>query len=241
MIIFSVLILGHEASAESIDTDGDMISNDDEIAIYHTDPNKADTDGDGFLDGEEIKSGFSPLNGKKTQLRQVDTDKDGLWDDWEIAIGTDLANSDTDSDGFSDGLEVKAGHNPLSSDTALISKRIEVTLKEQRLTYYFGDIKLDTFLISSGLRVTPTPVGSFTIIKKRPTVHYQVPGYDFPNTKWNLMFKQGKGLNYYIHGAYWHNQFGRPKSHGCVNVPYKPEVMGRLYDWADVGTPVIIQ
>ena len=55
------------------------------------------------------------------------------------------------------------------------------------------------------------------------------------------MFKRGNGLNYYIHGAYWHDEFGTVRSAGCVNVPYEYAYMGRLYDWADVGTPIIIQ
>jgi len=85
----------------------------------------------------------------------------------------------------------------------------------------------------------PTPVGDFTVLKKKPVVNYGGPGYSYPNTKWNLVFKPAKGFNYYIHGAYWHNDFGKPKSHGCVNVSYAD--MPFLYDWADVGTKVIIR
>ncbi|MDP3985970.1 MAG: L,D-transpeptidase, partial [Candidatus Veblenbacteria bacterium] len=51
-------------------------------------------------------------------------------------------------------------------------------------------------------------------------------------------FAWGKGYSYYIHGAWWHNNFGKPQSHGCVNVAY--EHMERLYTWAQVGTKVII-
>jgi lipoprotein-anchoring transpeptidase ErfK/SrfK len=43
---------------------------------------------------------------------------------------------------------------------------------------------------------------------------------------------------YWIHGAYWHDNFGQPMSHGCVNVDY--ENMEPLYDWSQVGTKVII-
>src|SRR3990167_1106596 len=135
---------------------------------------------------------------------------------------------------------MRFGYNPLSNNKEKLPKRIKVNIKNQSLQYFFGNIKLDDFKISGGLPRTPTPTGKFLVIKKRPFVHYAGPGYDFPNTKWNLMFKQGKGFNYYIHGAYWHNDFGRPKSHGCVNVPHRYEYMGRLYDWADVGTEVKI-
>lgn len=225
----------------NIDTDGDGLTEIEEVSVYYTNPNNADTDGDGFLDGQEIKDGFSPLNTTKTKMRAIDTDKDGLWDDWEIILGTSLVNPDTDTDGFLDGPEVMAGHDPLSFNKQLIPKRIEVSLKDQKLAYFFGDKKLDEFAISSGLRGTPTPPGEYTVLKKRPVVWYRGADYNFPNTKWNLMFKPGTSGNYYIHGAYWHNQFGKPRSHGCVNVPHKAEYMGRLYDWANEGTPISIR
>jgi lipoprotein-anchoring transpeptidase ErfK/SrfK len=80
----------------------------------------------------------------------------------------------------------------------------------------------------------PTPTGTFQVQQKIPVKLYQGPGYYLPNTKWNLEFLPG----YYIHGAYWHNNFGHPMSHGCVNVSYQN--MEALYDWAEFGTQVII-
>jgi lipoprotein-anchoring transpeptidase ErfK/SrfK len=58
--------------------------------------------------------------------------------------------------------------------------------------------------------------------------------YDLPNVPY-VMFYQG---NYAIHGAYWHYQFGTPVSHGCVNVAVNHASW--LFDWASVGTPVVI-
>ncbi|PIY62567.1 hypothetical protein COY93_02865 [Candidatus Uhrbacteria bacterium CG_4_10_14_0_8_um_filter_58_22] len=47
-------------------------------------------------------------------------------------------------------------------------------------------------------------------------------------------------MGYYIHGAYWHNLFGKARvSHGCVNVGYAD--MERLYWWAQVGTRVVVE
>ena len=43
------------------DTDGDGLLDGDEVNVYHTNPLKADTDSDGFSDGEEVKRGFNPL------------------------------------------------------------------------------------------------------------------------------------------------------------------------------------
>lgn len=173
--------------------------------------------------------------------RATDRDNDGLWDDWEVILGTDPLNSDTDQDGFKDGQEVNAGYDPLDPSFVKIGKRIEINLKEQTLAYFFGNKKLDEFSISSGLSRSPTPKGEFTVLVKKPVVYYKGPDYDLPNTKWNLMFKRGGYPgNFYIHGAYWHKNFGQRMSHGCVNVPYEYAYMGRLYDFAEVGTRVVV-
>ena len=42
------------------DTDGDGLSDGEEVKKYHSDPNNKDSDGDGFTDGEEVKNGFDP-------------------------------------------------------------------------------------------------------------------------------------------------------------------------------------
>lgn len=122
---------------------------------------------------------------------------------------------------------------------AASQKRIDVNLVEQRLRYYVGNTEVGNILISSGIKWLPTPSGMFYIQKKVPVINYRgrnLDGtmYNFPNTKWNLMFLP----RYYIHGAYWHNEFGHVKSHGCVNVSYRD--MPELYDFADVGTPVYV-
>lgn len=244
-VTFSSYLLAKTAGAQDsredtyVDTDNDGLGDIDEITIFHTDPNNKDSDNDGYDDGLEIKNGYSPTQPNK-KLREIDTDDDGLWDDWEIALGSDLKNPDSDGDGYKDGIEVNNGYSPTSASKEKLIKRIEVNLNDQSLQYYLGDFQLDNFKISSGLAKTPTPAGNFTVIKKRPIVHYAGTGYNYPNTKWNLAFKRGNGYYYYVHGAYWHNNFGKPMSHGCVNVPYKPEYMGRLYDWSEEGTVVNI-
>jgi lipoprotein-anchoring transpeptidase ErfK/SrfK len=122
-----------------------------------------------------------------------------------------------------------------------LAKRIEVDLSEQKLAYYLGDRLFETFLISGGKSYTPTPLGDFSVLAKVPVKHYGGPGFDYPNTKWNLHFTTSawNGWGYYIHGAYWHHNWGQPMSHGCVNVDYDP--MERLYWWAELGTPIHIQ
>lgn len=186
---------------------------------------------------KEIISG---VYGPSGLVQNLDFDNDGLIDDWELKLGSSLIDRDFDNDGYLDGEEIKWGFDLKSPYPRRVEKIIKVNLKEQKLTYYFDGIKLEEFLISSGVRSLPTPRGKFKILAKVPVKTYGGRGYNFyyPNTKWNLHFTTGN-LRYYIHGAYWHNDFGRSRSHGCVNVSYKN--MERLYEWAQVGTKVEIE
>lgn len=97
---------------ENPDTDGDGLSDGDEVHLYRTNPLKADTDGDGLNDGAEV------LN-YRTDPTKYDTDGDGLSDGDEVNIyHTDPLKADTDGDGLSDGDEVKVYHtDPLKVDT----------------------------------------------------------------------------------------------------------------------------
>ncbi|MDP3963993.1 MAG: L,D-transpeptidase family protein [bacterium] len=169
-------------------------------------------------------------------LSEEDADMDGLTVEMEGRYGTDPVRSDTDGDGYLDGDEVGHGYDPSRAGSARLAKRITVDLSEQRLWYAYGDWGVQgSFLISSGKRRTPTPIGTFAIQAKRPVVLYRGADYYYPNTKWNLQFLP----HYYIHGAWWHNNFGSPMSHGCVNAPYGE--MKRLYAFADAGTEIVIR
>jgi hypothetical protein len=93
------------SAVPAIDSDNDGISDADEV-VLGTDPAKADTDGDGLLDGEEV-------NTYKTSPLKVDTDNDELSDYEEVKkYLTDPNNPDTDADTYLDGKEVKGGYNP---------------------------------------------------------------------------------------------------------------------------------
>lgn len=240
-ILFLLLLFPLSTHAQVfVDSDYDHLSDDDEINIYFTDPNNSDTDGDGFGDGDEIAAGFSPRHGDGKKLMQVDSDKDYLNDKWELVLGTGLMNPDSDGDLYLDGTEIAASFDPLSKSTTTIEKLIKVSIANQHLEYFFGDKLFGSFPISGGVASMPTPKGEFEILDKVPVKHYGGAGYDFdlPNTKWNLHFTTDY-WRYYIHGAYWHNNFGHPMSHGCVNVDY--ENMEPLYWWAQYGTKVIIE
>ena len=81
------------------------------------------------------------------------------------------------------------------------AQSIVVDVSEQRLTAYAYGIPVNTFLISSGTYAYPTPYGKTPISAKIPMKDYGGVGYWYPNTPWNLRFRN----HYYIHTAYWHN------------------------------------
>ncbi len=96
---------------------------------------------------------------------------------------------------------------------------IEVDLSEQKLRAHNGNNIDYEFLISSG-KWAPTPTGEFRIwVKLKYT---KMEGgrkenntyYYLPNVPYVQYFYKGYG----IHGAYWHNNFGQPMSHGCINL-----------------------
>lgn len=134
-------------------------------------------------------------------------------------------------------------HNLEKGDTSTSTKRITVDISEQKLYAYDGDVLFMVESISTGLEFTPTPRGTFTIFKMTPSRFMQgpIPGvseqvYDLPGVPWNMYFTSGGAV---IHGAYWHDHFGKPWSHGCVNLP--PEKAKKLYAWSDVGMKVMVR
>ncbi|HUD02484.1 MAG TPA: L,D-transpeptidase family protein [Candidatus Paceibacterota bacterium] len=134
------------------------------------------------------------------------------------------------------------GDEFLTKDTPPTTKRIVVDLSQQMLYAYDGDTLFMQDPISTGLDGTPTPIGTFHVFKKTPSRYMQgpIPGvsdqyYDLPGVPWNLYFTNDGAV---IHGAYWHNHFGEPWSHGCVNLA--PQEAKKLYMWADVGTTVTV-
>jgi lipoprotein-anchoring transpeptidase ErfK/SrfK len=135
------------------------------------------------------------------------------------------------------------GDEELTSDTPPTDKRIVVDISKEMLYAYDGDTLFMQDPISTGLDGTPTPIGTFQVFKKTPSRYMQgpIPGvsdqyYDLPGVPWNLYFTPDGAV---IHGAYWHNHFGEPWSHGCVNLA--PQEAKKLYMWADVGTLVTVQ
>jgi len=109
---------------------------------------------------------------------------------------------------------------------------IEVNLSQQMVYAWQGDTLLNSFLASTGTWATPTVTGTFKIWNKTPIQAMSGPGYYLPNVPWVMYFYRDYGF----HGTYWHNNFGTPMSHGCVNLTIPAAEW--LYDFGYVGMTV---
>lgn len=128
-------------------------------------------------------------------------------------------------------------------DTTGTHKWIEVDLTNQRLYAYEDGYKVFDFLVSTG-KWGRTPIGTFDIwIKLRYTTmsggnkalgtYYYLPNVPFTMFFYNTDYP--KWVGYGIHGTYWHENFGHPMSHGCINM--KNEEVEQLYYWAQPDLP----
>ncbi|MGM0482407.1 MAG: L,D-transpeptidase family protein [Patescibacteria group bacterium] len=187
---------------------------------------------------------------REGQVLKIESDSENEEQDWHKVVFDEwiryperLSDEWYVADGYVDVLFEEETHDLKSGSDVDSEKRIVIVRSEQKLYAYEREevfMKLD---ISTGISLTPTPRGNFRIFRKTPSRYMQgpLPGisskyWDLPGVPWNLYFtKQGA----VIHGAYWHDKFGHPYSNGCVNV--KPKEAKKLYDWADLGTEVIVQ
>lgn len=104
-------------------------------------------------------------------------------------------------------------------------KRIEIWLRDQVVIAYEGDNQVQMLRCSAGMKYFNhflTPTGAFTTDYKRPSRHMvagskaSANSYDLPGVPW-VCFIDENGISF--HGTYWHNDFGKPRSHGCINLP----------------------
>jgi lipoprotein-anchoring transpeptidase ErfK/SrfK len=109
---------------------------------------------------------------------------------------------------------------------------IEVNLTQQRVYAWEGTVLMNSFLASTGTWAHPTVTGTFNIWNKTRIQDMSGPGYYLPDVPYVMYFYKDYG----IHGTYWHNNFGTPMSHGCVNLTI-PDAEW-LYNWASYGTTV---
>ena len=152
---------------------------------------------------------------------------------------------------------------PISPDVPSREKRIEVSLDQQEIrAFEYNRLVLRTRM-SSGIPdpkpryngiPTITPTGNFYVNRKMPLRHMgdanltsDLNAYEIPGVPWVTYF-HFTGVAF--HGTYWHCDFGRPRSHGCVNM--RTEEAQWIYRWTmpivapndyigtGVGTTVIV-
>jgi len=109
---------------------------------------------------------------------------------------------------------------------------IEVNLSEQMVYAWEGDTLMNSFLASTGTWAYPTVTGTFKIWNKTRIQDMSGPGYYLPDVPWVMYFYKDYGF----HGTYWHNNFGTPMSHGCVNLTIPAAAW--LYNFGYVGMTV---
>jgi len=130
---------------------------------------------------------------------------------------------------------------PLSPNISPADKRIEVRLNDQLVLAYESERLVFGTRASTGGRLRSgtytTPVGDYITYHKRPTRHMAAgdlasSGFDLPGVPWVTYIKEN-GTSF--HGTYWHNDYGHPHSHGCINLT--PQAAKWLFRWSTPTVP----
>lgn len=128
--------------------------------------------------------------------------------------------------------------DPLSPEAPEENKSIYVDLENQFVTAFEGEKPVLAARCSTGDKGTETPVGEFRTYHKGPSIHMTNQGdgtentYHLPGVPW-VSFFTGTGVAF--HGTYWHNNYGRPTSRGCVNLT--PSDAKFIYRWTRPEVP----
>jgi len=131
---------------------------------------------------------------------------------------------------------------PLSPNISEADKRIEVRLSDQMVLAYEQNNLVYATRAATGGRLRSgtytTPDGDFMTFHKRPTRHMAAgdiaaSGFDLPGVPWVTYITQS-GISF--HGTYWHNDFGHPRSHGCINLT--PQAAKWLFRWTLPSVPI---
>ena len=127
---------------------------------------------------------------------------------------------------------------PVTTETVV--RVLEVDLGEQRLYLKENDVVVDSWLVSTGRPGADTLTGRYRIGWKTPsqtmygTASDSGVQYVQPNVKWAMYFNGDQAF----HGVYWHSNWGRQMSAGCVGMP--DSRAAQIYEWAAQGTDVWI-
>lgn len=133
--------------------------------------------------------------------------------------------------------------SPINPD--IEDKRVEVDVTYQTMSCYEGNREVYFARVSTGGKFDAqgnavdewsTPIGPHSIWRKMVSVHMSGGttggGYDLPGIGWTSLFS-GNGVA--IHSTFWHNNFGVPMSHGCVNA--RPEDAKWVFRWTMPSAP----
>lgn len=126
----------------------------------------------------------------------------------------------------------------LSPEVPDEEKLIHVDIDTQMVTAFEGDKMVLSVRCASGQRGTDTPQGEWRTYHKGPSIHMTNFGdavaniYNLPGVPWCSFFT---GAGHAFHGTYWHNDYGHPRSNGCVNLP--SSVSKWLYRWTSPVVP----
>lgn len=120
--------------------------------------------------------------------------------------------------------------------TIYVGKQVVVDLSDQMVYAYQDGVLVRSLRVSTGLPGSPTVLGDYKVYHMLESQRMVGPGYDLPGVPYVMYFYQG----YALHGTYWHNNFGHPMSHGCVNMP-TPEAQWFYENFVEIGTPVHVE
>lgn len=131
---------------------------------------------------------------------------------------------------------------PLSPDVPPSAKRMEVHLDQQIVIAYEWDVPVFMSRTATGGKFSngdyETPRGRHIIYSKRGSRHmaagdrFAANSFDLPGIPW-ISYITEDGIAF--HGTYWHNDFGHPRSHGCVNL--SPQAARWVYRWSNPVVP----
>lgn len=236
------------------DSDGDGLPNKFEQAIG-TDSHDSDTSGNGFSDYQEVKNGYNPRREQgrlpvdkgfsKRQRGKILLQVEGKGEAWYVNPEDGLRYFlGHPADAFQVMSELATGvsddiFDKLQGKEVDLTKRIEVDLEDQELSYFWGGIRIETYPVSTGKPATPTPPGNYTISNKAERAW----------SPFGLWMPYWMGLDsgrIGIHQLpYWpngyregENHLGVPVSHGCIRLGIAPAQ--EVYEWAETGVPVYI-
>ncbi|MGF1504376.1 MAG: L,D-transpeptidase [Anaerolineae bacterium] len=119
---------------------------------------------------------------------------------------------------------------PISTHVPAVAKRIEISIGEQRLYALEGEAVVYSAPVSTGAPGFNTPHGEWSVIDKRHSQRMTggvgAGAYNLPGIPWISYFTYGWVA---LHCCYWHNDYGRLHSNGCINL--RPEDSKWLFRW----------